>query len=161
MTHTNDASIELLIKRYQQKIFALVVYLIGGNKDKSYEITASCFAEVIQTTSLLKADDVFVVNLAAAAVKNCRDIQTIPSFDETDFLELPQVKRKTLQIANEALQALPFDIKALLLLRDQLHLSYKQIAAVFRIPEKDAKVQTTQAKIQLRTKMEEVLRHGQ
>ena len=60
-------------------------------------------------------------------------------------------------MVRKALYSLPFDTKALLLLRDQLHLSYKGIAAVLHVPESKAKIRTTQARSELRQKIEEVL----
>lgn len=155
----NEARIEFLITQYQQRVFSLVLSLIGGDKTMAYDITVSCFIETIRTTPLfwVKKEDIFLIKLAAIAVKKCRDIKPMPFIDEVDFVDLPLIKRKSLQLMRRALSALPFDEKVLLLLRDQIHLSYQEIAAVFRMSEKDIKIQMSEVRSQLRKKMEEVL----
>jgi DNA-directed RNA polymerase specialized sigma24 family protein len=55
---------------------------------------------------------------------------------------------------------LPFATKALLLLRDQLHLPYKDIADIFHTSESDARAQTAQAQMRFREKIEEILSGG-
>ena len=59
-----------------------------------------------------------------------------------------------------ALHLLPFETKTLLLLRVQLHISYKIIADVFEISETDARSQLGQANIKFREKIEEVMVGG-
>ena len=159
MHYQDEESLKSLISPYQQRIFALVLYLTGENRDKAYDIAVSSFVEAIQTTPLFKNDG-FLARVAGIAIKKSRDIKVMPSYDESDFINLPPEQRESLRIMKIALHLLPFDLKVLLLLRDQLHLAYKYISSILRISEKNTKIRTTQARIQLRKKIEEVLRRG-
>lgn len=149
------------ITRYQQKIFSLVLYLIGGDKDEAAKITIASFVETIPQTSVATPEEIFLARLATAAIEKSQDTQVLPAFADADFLDLPAERRKSLQIAKDALHALPFETKAQLLLRDQLHFSYKVIARIFRVSQKAARIQLAQARVQLREKIQEVLRRAQ
>jgi len=105
-------------------------------------------------------EDIFVTNLVNATIKRSQGIEVMPSFDESDFSDLPAGKRKSLSMVARALHLLPFETKALLLLRVQLHISYKIIADVFEISESDARSQLGQANIKFREKIEEVMVGG-
>jgi len=148
-----------LIDKYQQRIFALVLYLAGNDRDKAYEMAASSFAEAICSRPFLEDKKSFLIRLAGVAVEKSRNIKIIPTFDESDFAGLPTEKRKSLQIIKTALQALSFNEKAILLLRDQLHLPYKDIAAILQICEGDARTLIIHGRVRLRKKIEEAL-HG-
>ena len=60
MLRQDAEGLKLLISRYQQRVFALVLYLIGGDRDKAYDITASSFAEAFTITSLLEKEGVII-----------------------------------------------------------------------------------------------------
>ncbi len=49
-TPDNERAAKLLIEQYQQRVFALVLYLIGDDRDKAYDITASSFVEAFSAT---------------------------------------------------------------------------------------------------------------
>lgn len=159
MHYQDEESLKVLISPYQQRIFALVLCLTGENRDKAYDIAVSSFVEAIRTTPLLEKDS-FLARIAGIAIKKSRDIKIMPSYNESDFMNIPPEQRESLRIVKIALHSLPFDLKILLLLRDQLHLAYKYIAGILRISERNTKIRTTQARIQLRKKIEEVLRRG-
>ena len=156
--YQDEESLKLLIQRYEQRIFALVLYLIGGDCDKAYDVTASIFEEAIRTKTFSEKGDIFLARLADIAIQMSREVKAVPSSDEPDLIGLSAEEKKTLGIIKSALQRLPFEMRALLLLRDQLHLSYKDIATVFRTSERKAKIQTTQSRLKLRKKIEEVLK---
>ncbi|MFH1594504.1 MAG: sigma factor-like helix-turn-helix DNA-binding protein [Candidatus Omnitrophota bacterium] len=157
MSTSDEKAIEGLISRYQKKIFALALYMVGGGRDKAYDIATSSFAKVLRRNPSLDDEYVFLINVATIVVSKCRALDVIPVFDQYDFTSLPSEKRRSLEIINRALQALPTDMKAILLLRDQLHLSYSDIAPMLKIPENSARIQTVQARAQLREKIQEVL----
>jgi len=156
----DDNSLRLAVDRHQQSIFALVLYLIGGNKNKAYSIASGVFAETLQAASPLDAESVLLTKLARSAVEKCRNIKMIPSFDDSDFKGLPAEKIGSLRMVRASLQSLPFEVRALLLLRDQIHLSYKQISSALGVSENDAKIRTIQARAKLRKAIEEVISHG-
>lgn len=160
MTAHSETSIKYLITLYQQGIFALVMYLIGGEKNTAYNVTVAAFVKAFQSSPSLDNEDAFLIKLAAAAVEMSRDVKVPPADDNADFINLPPEKRRSLNIAKTALGALPFEARVYLLLRDQMHLPYAAIASITGKPDKASRIQTTEARGQLREKLEEVLRRG-
>jgi len=156
----DEKFLKLQIQRFEQKTFALALWLIGGDKNKAYDIAVDSFVDALRAYSTDETEDVFVTNLINATIQKSQGIEIMPSFDESDFSDLPAGKRKSLSIIARALHLLPFETKALLLVRVQLHLSYKIIADIFEIPETDARSQMGQANIKFREKIEEVMVGG-
>lgn len=156
-----EQALRSLVALYQQRIFALVFCLLGGNEDKTYEVTASSFALAIQAIPSLDRGETFFTNLTRLAIEKCRDIKVMPSpHSGPDFSGLSPERRETLLIVKEALQALPFDAKVPLLLRDQLNALYDEIGAILRLPSGMARSRTIEARCQLRDKIREILAHG-
>ena len=149
-----------LIVRYQQSIFSLVTSLIGGDRNVAYDIAVESFVKTLSAFSA-GPEDKFFVKLVAVAIESSRKARAIPLVDESDFNDFSPEKRKTLHLARAALQALSFETKVFLLLRDQLHLPYKLMGIILRLPERVVRIQTAQARVQLRTKIEDILRQGQ
>ena len=158
MYSQNEDTIKALIAQYQQKIFALALYLVGRDRDNAYGVCASSFTEAIRESSYLEQKEVFLVRLAGIVVEKCRNTKAIPIFDELEFLDLPAAEKMPLGIVLKALQALDFDSKALVLLRDQLNLLYKEISVIMRVSETDARRKTARARALLREKIEEIMR---
>ena len=134
-----------------------MLYLIGGDRNKAYGIAALAFAEALRSTAPLDTTSALLELIARRAVDRCRDIRTIPSFDESDFKELPADKIASIRIVGAALQKLPFDSRAFLLLRDQVHLPYKNIASALNVSEKEARIRTTRSRVKLREAVEGVM----
>jgi DNA-directed RNA polymerase specialized sigma24 family protein len=153
-------SVRSVVERHQQKIFALIMYLIGGDKNKTYTIASGAFSGTLRVASPLDTDSALLTKLARSAVERCRDVKTIPSFDDSDFKGLPAEKMGSLRMVRTSLQLLPFESRALLLLRDQIHLSYKQISSVLGGSENEARIQTIEARAKLRKAVEEIIAHG-
>jgi len=147
-----------LIRRYEQRIFALALYLTGGDRDKAYDVAAASFAEAISRCPLPRQETRFLTDLARAVVQKSRGLKLIPFPDEIDFINLSAEERGSLLMTKRAFQKLSFSEKALLLLRDQLHLPYKNIAAVLGISVRNIRGKTSQVRLKLRSKIEEVLR---
>lgn len=156
----DEKFLKLEIQRFEQKIFALALWLIGGDKNKAYNIAVDSFAEALRLYSVSETEGVLLTNLTSATIRRSQGVEVMPSFDESDFMDLPAGKRKSLSLVASALHLLPFEIKALLLLRVQLHLPYKIIADVIKISESDVRSQMGQANIKFREKIEEVMLGG-
>ena len=158
---SQELHLKLLIEHHLQKIFGLVIYLVWGNSDRAYDITVSSFIEAFFLTPSLEKEEVFLANLTGAAIEKCRNTKVIPSFEESDFIDLPPHKKAALLITKQAFDELAFDEKALLLLRDQLHFAYRDIAGVFNSSESEVKIKITHARIKLRDGIKEILDHAQ
>lgn len=153
----NDETLKLVINRYLRKIFALVFYLIGNDSDKTYQITASSYVAVFMSIWSLNDENALFIKLAQEAIEQSRNVKIIPSSKEPPFRNIPPERKKTLHILSGALQALPFDERALLLLRDQIHLSYPNIASILGISQHNVRSQISHARTQIRKKIEGAL----
>ncbi|MFC1624659.1 RNA polymerase sigma factor [Candidatus Omnitrophota bacterium] len=156
----DETQIKSLIDNYQQRIFALALYLAGNDKNKAYEITASSFVKALRTASPFEEGDSFLVRIAGVAIDKSRDIKVIPSADESNLVDIAPRRKRFFKIITLALQSLPFEAKALLLLRDQVHLAYKDISAALKISESASRIQTLQAREQIKEKIKEILSRG-
>lgn len=160
MPERDEEHLKLFILRYQNQVFALILYLIGGDQDKTYDICASSFAEAMRTSPPLEHEEAFLTTLIGNAIEKSRATKTIPTSNELDLLELPDAEKGPLRIVLKALQALDFDAKTLVLLRDQLNLSYGQIATIMRSSESNTRSKVTQARARLRKMIEDTLNYA-
>ena len=146
-----------LIARYQQNIYALVLYLIGADQDVAYEICAASFAETLSGSSPTENEETFFNKLIRAAVTKSRTARALPVSHELEFLDLSRTEKGPLRAILGAFQTLDFDEKAFILLRDQTNRSYKDIAVSMGISESSARQKTIQARIRFREKLEEAV----
>lgn len=157
MHDQNEDAMGSLSAQYQQRIFAFVLYLIGQDQDRAYDVCASSFAEAIRASSSLGQKEVFLPRLVGIAVEKCRHIRTIPTFDVIELLKISAAEKGPLRIVLKALQMLDFELKVPLLLRFQLNLSYDDIGTVMRASVSNARIKTAQARVQLEKEIERVL----
>lgn len=158
MIDQDENTLKLFISRHQQDIFALALYLVGGDRDKAYDITVSSF---VKAAPFPEQGDAFLVNLARATIEECRNIKVIPFSKDPGSTNLSPGEKESLRIVRAGLQLLPFDVKVLVLLRGQMHLSYKDISIVLGTSKHVAKIQTIQAHSQFREKITDVINHEQ
>ena len=88
MVDQDEEILKLIITRYQSGIFALVLYLTGGDREKAYDITASSFVKVLSTFSVTEESDKLLTGLARVAVEKCRDVKAVPASDKFNFKPL-------------------------------------------------------------------------
>ncbi|MCX7927257.1 MAG: hypothetical protein N2606_03885 [Candidatus Omnitrophica bacterium] len=146
-----------LVERYQKKVFPLAFYLIGGNPDLAYEITADSFVETFITTSNFANEEQILIKLIFSIVERSRQTRAMPSVEDFGLLEVPSNRKPAVTILRQALQKMSFDMRLLLLLRDQLHLTYSQIARIVNKSEKETRLNMTQARLLLRQELERLL----
>jgi DNA-directed RNA polymerase specialized sigma24 family protein len=156
-----EEQVKSVISRYLQGIFALVLYLTAGEQDVAYEVCAESFAQAIRTAPPLEQEENFLTRLTGIAVAKSRNVKTIPDFEGFDLLEVSETDKAPLRIVLSSLLKLDFDSKAAILLRSQLCFSYKDIASIMRTSESNARHMTTQAKILLRQKIEEMISYAE
>lgn len=146
MHRQNEDIIKSLMVQYQQRIFALVLYLVGQDQDAAYDICASSFVETIQERSSMEQKEAFLLRLVSVAVGKCRNVKTIPTFDAIEFLTITSAEKEPLRIVLKAL-----------LLRFQLNLSYSEIGTVMQISDSNARTKTIQARTQMDNEIERIL----
>jgi DNA-directed RNA polymerase specialized sigma24 family protein len=156
-----EEKVRYVILRYLQGIFALAFYLTSGEQDTAYEVCAESFTEALDGGSSLDQEEDLLNRLASIVVIKSRRMKVIPSFDNLDILEVPSIEKGPLRIVLNALQSMDFDAKAVLLLRDQLCLSYKNIAVIMQTSQASARHMTTQARLQLRQRIEDIMSHAE
>lgn len=152
----DEGALKSLITRYQRYVFAIVLCLTGCDRNIAYDITTSAFLETIRRIPSLGSSS-FLLALIRLAVDKCRQIKPVSFTPPSDVMNISPQKGVSLRIVKEALLMISFDLRVPLLLRDQLNLSYEDIASVLGDSEKNAKSQTIHARIQLRDKIEETL----
>jgi DNA-directed RNA polymerase specialized sigma24 family protein len=157
MYNQNEEGIKSLIARHQQRIYALALYLIGQDEDMAYDICASSFAEAIQESFSAKQGTDFMLRLIGVTVERCRGVRTVPTFDIGEFLEAGETEKAQLLMLLKVLQTLDFELKASLLLRFQLNLSYNDIGMVMRTSANEARTRTARARAQLDREIEHML----
>ena len=160
ITPREEGRLKSAIERYQQKIFALVLYLAGGNSNQAYDITADSFAEAFLADPSLAKEESLLANIAGIAIEKCRNTKIMPSSDDPVLIDLPPHKRSLLLITKKSLQLLPIDDQLLLILRDQLHLPYKNIAAILHLAEGNIKIQISQVRVNLRDAIKGMLNNA-
>jgi len=153
----DDEILRPTINRYLPKIYPFVYYLIGNDSDKAYQIIASSFVETFMSLRSLEDGDEVIVKLTQEAIKLSHAAEIMPSSSVPPFKDVPPEKVKILHILSNALQAMSFKDRALLLLRDQLHLSYRNAAAILGISQADARSHINQARLDIRKKVEKAL----
>jgi len=153
----NDETLRPVINRYLRKIYPLVYYLIGNDSDKAYQIVASSYVEAFMSLRSLDDEDDIIVTLVQEAIKQSHAAEIMPSSSAPPFKDVPPEKIKILHILSNALQAMTFKDRALLLLRDQLHLSYQNVASILSISQTDARSHINQARLEIRKKVERAL----
>ena len=149
----DESALKLLIERYQQKVFALVLYSAGCNLDKAYEITVSSFVGAVRRIPSLSGKASFIRALICSAIQNVKGAKTILSPDEVDSSDSSAVKKEMHRVVKRSLLALPFDIKVILLLRDQINLPYEDISSTLELTEVNVKTKLAQGRAQLREKI--------
>ena len=153
----DELALKQLLQRYERFVFALVLYLTGCDRDRAFSITVSAFARVIRASDSFQKEAGFLRALLREILRQCEGVPPDAKFDLSDFDDRPAHKKEALRVMKQALASLTPDAKKRLLLRDQIHLAYQDIAAVLDVPERDVKIQTIQARVQLMDKVKEIM----
>lgn len=151
----DPAALRSLLQRYLKSSYALILNLTGCDRNTAYEFTASILAKSIE--SLNSSSHAFFLPALQLLVDECSRISPAAFFDSSQFLSLPPEKRESAKVLKEALFALPYGSRTMILLRDQLNLSYKEISDVLAITEREARSTTFRIRGELRDKIEEAL----
>ena len=155
MSALQEKKLKELLVRYDKKIFGFALQLSRGNRDKAYDVAASAFAETAQSPA---SDGKAFLALLHAVMKKSSTADLAPVSDEDDFKDLKPAERNNLLYIRRAIQSLSFGAQAAVLLRDQLNLSYREMAVIFHTSEDEIKNRTLRARKEIRTRLQETLR---
>jgi RNA polymerase sigma-70 factor, ECF subfamily len=171
----DQAAFELLIKRYERRVFGLV-YQILRNPGEVEDIAQEVFTKLFFSLPRFRLEASFDAWLYRIVVNQCydhlrkqkREPQTVwlePAFEDAMFLEgsgLPKVStdsgiHKTMeakQLAESLLRWLPPKDRLLLILKEVEELSIEELMAVFKTSKSAIKLRLFRARKQLRTAYE-------
>jgi DNA-directed RNA polymerase specialized sigma24 family protein len=155
--HGEEKALRLLIDRHQKKIFALVLYLMGGSSDQAREITVSSFLEALQGTYSQSSVNSFFLALVRRALRLSFSSQALPLPGTTGLTPRFPEEKEAIGLVRRALLSLSFDAKAKVLLRDQLHLRHEDIASVLGSSVQTNRAEVRRARNELQDKIQELL----
>ncbi|MEM7816620.1 MAG: sigma factor-like helix-turn-helix DNA-binding protein [Candidatus Aenigmatarchaeota archaeon] len=133
MNQKYEELIDKFIQNYGQKIYSFIVYLIGGDQNKAYDICVNSFVEIFNSANIRDERDLFI-RLIRDAIEKCVNIKTIPSKEVLNTIdEVFRFEIKIFSIIFEALLKIDFKERAFLILRYQLNLTYKEISKILNV----------------------------
>lgn len=148
-----------LIESYQQPALAFATYLTGTDRDRAYEVTSASFVDGIRAECTMGQPEPFLLVVLRIVLAKCREKLPGPSGNLPEIAASSPERSVMLRWVQQGLLALPLDARVPLLLRDQLTLSYEEIARVLGVPTTAVKSQVIQARVQLRNHVKRALEH--
>jgi DNA-directed RNA polymerase specialized sigma24 family protein len=121
---------KLIVERYQKLLFGFVLSFASFSREQAFEIAASSFVHTFSQMRRISMDGAFLEELFRRALREFDGIIPAGNADLTAFGDFPPPKKESLKIVREALIRLSSEDKAVLLLRDQCHLSFERIAGI-------------------------------
>jgi len=119
-----------LVERYQRKAFCVAIGLVG-DRAAALAVAQESFVEVYKYLSHFKGESSFYTWLYRITVELCRNRS--PHHRSPDLRA--SLADEHAVTVGEALQQLPDDDRAMLILREVDGLSYEEIAAALRVPK--------------------------
>lgn len=134
-----DAFRELL-GRYRKSALALA-YQMLGNADDAEDISQDAFVKVFQALPRFRREAAFstwlyriVTNLCLARIRRNRAPVALDSVGELRSWEDPSRRVTEALLTRQVLSQMAPELRAILLLRDQLGLSYREISSTIMVP---------------------------
>ena len=151
-----EPAIKQLLERYEPRIFGAMLALAACDRNAAYEAAVASLTDAVRAAASAGRQP-FARALIPAVIRHAKTLTPTPKFEPPHVPGLPPERQQLLRVVKEALLALPFEVRLLLVLRDLLHLGYEEIAVVREVPVKQAKADTNQARSHLREKTKEML----
>lgn len=153
----DEDALQILTEEYHGPVYSLLVNLLAGHRDQAYELTVTAFKKTLKEPLPHESEIPVLTELAASALAAARSVQVIPSvFPEGSGAS----EGKLTPFLKEALAMLPFDTRALILLRDMLHFSEQEIVFLLPFTRGKIRIELETARLGLRKKMEALLENG-
>jgi len=134
-----DAFRELL-SRYRKSAFALAHQMLG-DADDAEDISQEAFVKVFQALPRFRREAAFstwlyriVTNLCLARIRRNRAVVALDSVGEMRSSEDPSRRVTESLLTRQVLSQMVPELRAILLLRDQLGLSYREISRTIAVP---------------------------
>jgi len=149
-------SLEVLLQRHETKVFSLA-YRIMGNRADALDATQEVFLTVFRRAGSFQHRSAFSTWLYRLATNACYDLGRSRSRAPvpTESVESPAASHSDAfseQIdVHRALQQLPPDQRAAVVMRDLYQLPYSEIADATQVPEGTVKSRIARGRLQLST----------
>ena len=130
-------------------MFGFVLSLSCAGRQEAFEIVVSSLTDTLHSFSSAPGVSEFLRALFKTAIKTCRDLPA-PTGPDLSGEEMNRLIKK-------AMFSLSFDRKCLLLLRDQQHFSYEDIAVILNKAQKEVRSELLGARDALRLQMKDLL----
>jgi DNA-directed RNA polymerase specialized sigma24 family protein len=151
-----EAAVGLLVSRYEAPAFGFVLSLLGCGRNDARELTVAGVADAVRALQDGAAAGSFWRILLPGLLERCRRSVLRPVAGFPEGMTAAPEKRALLRLIRQGLLAMPFEARALLLLRDQLHLAYEDIGAAAGSDAKQVRAGVTAARAQLRDQLRNV-----
>lgn len=159
--HRFEPQAEHLINQYTPRLYAFLFFILKGDLQCAYETTVSCFMEALSPSPKLMDEEIFLSKACEEAIKKARRLQTSEShFENVTLSAFPESETGLMEETLKSLNELSFEEKALLLLRDQVHLRLEGIALALNLPLSVVRAKLDAARSNLAKKIQKHLRDG-
>ena len=173
-----SAAFEILVRRYQDKIYSLTVGLLGSHADAE-EVTQEAFLKAFEKLGGFRQDSSFYTWLFKIATNEALSrrrkksrfgfFSIFAGKDDDPQPDLPNKKQPQPDrpmIANEnaaavrkALGKLDMEFRAVVVMRDMEDMNYNEIAKVLDIPIGTVKSRINRARLMLRDMLKDIMRN--
>ena len=153
----DEITVRSLVERTQKPLFGFVLNLSSSGREKAFEMAVSSFTGALRSLAAAPSDADFLKALYRRAIEECRNISAPTGPDLSGLDALPPPKKEEMRLLKKAMFSLPFEQRCLLLLRDQQHFGYDDIAAVLGEPPREVRSEVFGARDALRDKMKQLL----
>lgn len=176
----DQSAFELLVRKYEVKVFGTIHHMMRGNKDAE-DLAQEVLIKVYRSLDTFKGDSAFSTWLYKITVNTCLDrLRVRPNFKEEpldwspdgschsgelrreilDFSGDPATileQREVMKKVREAVYALPEKYRVVVVLKEFLDLSYEEMAVILETTVNALKVQLFRGKKMLKTGLREYL----
>ena len=160
----NHQAFERLVRRYQQRSNN-VAYQMLGNWEDAKEVAQDAFIKVYQAINSFDVSRTFstwlyriVLNLARDNARRNKRRRASPLAenelsDQIEAAAEESQRKETIELVDDAIRALPADLKEILVLRHFGEMPFSRISHLTGIPESTVKSRMQKAMKQLHTEM--------
>jgi DNA-directed RNA polymerase specialized sigma24 family protein len=149
----DGVALQRLAGRYRKPVFGFVLSLLGCGRNDAREMTIGALSSAFQSLPGAPRGASVWRQVLPPLLSRCRSWTGQPEAGLPEGLAAGPEQRALLHLIRQAVLSLPFDARAAVLLRDQLHIPYDDIGAVVRADAKQARADVTGARTRLREQL--------
>ncbi len=151
-----------LLSRYRKSALSLAYQMLGNSEDAE-DVAQEAFVRVFQGLPDFRGQAAFstwlyriVTNLCLGRIRRARSEVELPAVREPSVPESPCRMVTAAVVTRQVLAQMPPELRAILLLREQEGLSYRDIARALRLPLGTVRSRLSKARAAFRARWEEL-----